>query len=77
MFDLDDFKNSIRRIVIVRETLFKRNCRTFAKLFKSQESMLYRLNSAQFVIVMPNASELTAYTLAERLQLQFMMLHIF
>ena len=31
--------------------------------------MLYRLNSAQFVIVMPNASELTAYTLAERLRI--------
>ena len=70
MLDLDHFKKFNQTYSYSQGDLVLKE---IAELLQShlspEESNLYRLNSARFVIVMPNASELTAYTLAERLRI--------
>ena len=70
MFDLDDFKKFNQTYSYSQgDIVLKEIAELLQSYLNPNESMLYRLNSAQFVIVMPNASELTAYTLAERLRI--------
>jgi len=70
MFDLDDFKKFNQTYSYSQgDIVLKEIAELLQSYLNPKESMLYRLNSAQFVIVMPNASELTAYTLAERLRI--------
>ncbi|WP_227610986.1 MULTISPECIES: sensor domain-containing diguanylate cyclase [unclassified Acinetobacter] len=70
MIDLDDFKKFNQTYSYSQgDVALKEIAELLESYLNPKESMLYRLNSAQFVIIMPNASELTAYTLAERLRI--------
>ncbi|WP_130804652.1 GGDEF domain-containing protein [Acinetobacter ihumii] len=70
MLDLDNFKKFNQTYSYSQgDIVLKEIAELLQSYLIPEESRLYRLNSARFIIVMPNASELTAYTLAERLRM--------
>lgn len=70
IIDLDDFKKFNQLYGYSHgDVVLKQVAELFNSFMYPNESILYRLNSARFVIVLPNSSELSAYTLSERLRM--------